>query len=97
MKFVYLAYMGNEINHIIHDYVNQNGIKKKWLADNLSVSQSWVTAMLKGKENLPDKRLSQINTLLKTDFQKPDPVPELLPHEQLEADKEKAKNLFKEP
>lgn len=79
----------------IYDYIIQRGIKFSWLADNLSVSRQYLGLALKGERSLTDERIKQINILLNTDFKRP---PNLLPHEQLQLDREsiKEKPLFKD-
>jgi hypothetical protein len=79
----------------IHDYVIQKGLRFDWLAANIDLSDTYLNNVLKGRKELTDKILEKINAVLDTDFKKEEPE-EILPHEKLAEDKEKAKNIFKD-
>ena len=82
----------------ILDYLDINGLKKGFVCKKLAISPSFFSQMLRGLRPMPDRILTQINALFDTNFTQPEPVPDLLPHEQLEADKKslQEKPLFKD-
>ena len=48
--------------------IEQRGLKRTWVAEQIHVCPGHLTNILKGKDVLTDKRRKMLNELLKTDF-----------------------------
>lgn len=88
---------GPEYTEIL-DFIAYRGLRMRFIWEKLSLSQAYFYQILHGIRPMPDIILAQINAFLGTDFKHPEPTPEILPHEQLELDRQslKDKPLFKD-
>ncbi|MCR1971668.1 helix-turn-helix transcriptional regulator [Clostridium cochlearium] len=46
-------------------YLEDNGIKQKWIAEKIGITPAYFNMWLKGKRNFGNKLLKQINNILK--------------------------------
>ena len=76
----------------LREHLNKNGILHKWLADQMEITASHFSVILKGDRGL-SKRCKKIILNLWPDLDLSDD-PELLPEEQRAKDIQDAKNLF---
>lgn len=82
----------------IVQFLKTANITQKELAASLSFSPPYLNQLILGDRQMSDATLDRINRLLNTNFRHPEPIPEILPHEQLALDRKslKDKPLFKE-